>query len=779
MPPALPSQSIEVSDFLGMDLGDKSLPAYNHKREIIDTIDNNRIVLLTGPTGSGKTTQLAQYALEAGYDRVIYLLPRRINVDNNTEFIREQLGEQIGQERAHKVVGMAHSEHSDISDESIVQIMTAGTFSRMARDMGERWAGKRVMIVADETHENGLPTEFASAQAVRLVEQHDAWRMVFASATPDEGAMASYEAVNGGEVPTVTIEGRPHDLEFIEEPELDIVEAYHKHSVGVQKSMMFVDGKVAIKETINALRRSMADEEVRRTKFFKLHSKISSRAQEAIFHMELEPGERAIIVSTSAGQSGITIPGLGLVLSSGLTKSPELDGESAPGLPLRRCTRGEIVQQGGRAGRDIDGGKCVLARPRNFASRRNLDNELYQFMPLASLEPDMPPEIYHSNIARNVLAAAVMGEDFTEFNNYLKHSVSQRTIHEAYDVLDHLGAIDDDNKATDLGHLMDMFPLRPELGRAAAEIVHSHKLQIQVFVLAIAAAVEAGGLADFDNGHSGWREHLRDSTDDDFIAQLDLMRMSRQFFYGYTVNEDALASRGLDFKNTYQAHRQLDKMCRSIGLDMRDVDFDAEPTPDEEDEVRSIFLAGMPDLLYEKTATVHRKGVYKNVLGFESAVPREISQRSLLAVGQAAVKLVAGYPRWYTNAYGERHDIIDFGFATSATQVRQVLGAVATPHLHSEVRGGRLIKSGVLNLGTLSLGQVNSFEARSGNDEERKLLVGEIMYSDMPAIRVLRSLGVSDEAISLKCFELSGNASSVRELDSRLWGYVASMQQPR
>lgn len=54
--------------------------------------------------------------------------------------------------------------------------------------------------------------------------------------------------------------------------------------------------------------------------------------------MIIDPSQRVVIVSTSAGQSGITIPGkycIDLVISDGITKSPELDEEGGPGLPCQ------------------------------------------------------------------------------------------------------------------------------------------------------------------------------------------------------------------------------------------------------------------------------------------------------------------------------------------------------------------------------------------------------------------------------------------------------------
>lgn len=768
----------EKSEFANYDFGNKELPAYKHKKEMIDTINDNRISMLVGQTGSGKTTQLGQFALEDGY-RIVYLVPRKVIVDNVGERIEEELAGHLGEERAQEVVGLAHSERNTINDDSMVQVMTSGTFTKKLPDLAERWKGDRVLVVADEIHEGNLETEFASALAVRQVERDNEWRVVFASATPDSSTLTkTYHAVNGKDIPIVEIKGRPHELDIVEDGKKDIVGAYREHNAGVQKTLMFVDGKNSIKETIAELKKTMSKDELEYTKFFKLHANISERAKKAIFDMSLKPGEKAVIVSTSAGQSGITIPGVGLVITSGLTKSPELDDENASGLPLRHCTKAEIIQQAGRAGRDIAGGKCVLARPVGFDKMRNYGNPLYEEVPLDERSPHIPPEIYHSNISRNILAATAMGEDFFEFNNYLQHSVTELTIHEAYEVLHNLGAVDDDNRITDLGLVMDIFPLRPELARATAEVIHSKSLPIQVHTLAIAAAVEAGGLVDFDEGNKNWRDFTRVSTNDDFILQSDLMIATRQHYYGSHVDEEKLEEMGLNFKAVYRAHRQFDKMCRLIGLDSRDVDIE-HPTEDEEDEIRRLFLLGMPDLLYKKVATERGEGVYANIWGYDEAINRKISNRSLIGkMGGVAAKVVAGYPRWYDSRNGEHHDIIEFGFPTSADQVRNVLGHLAARDLVSTVRNGQLVKSGHLALGTLELGDVHAFQAKATTAAERKQLVDEVMIAKPNAVSTLRDLGVDDKTIRKACEQSAYGATSVSEIDASLWQVVAQYQNP-
>lgn len=782
--PATPIEFDNKNLFAKYDLGNKELPAYEHKTEIIKALLHNRIILFTGPTGSGKTTQLAQYALEAGFDRVVYLQPRRINADNTGDRIEQELRDQLGEAMPDHLVGIVHSERATHTEESRILSMTSATFSKMLPELSVKWADEKVLIVSDEIHENNLETEFASANAVRATEKNANWRVAFSSATPDSKVLKeSYEVINGGPIPTIEIKGRPHSLEMVESPDEDIVEAYLGNSAGIQKSMIFVEGKRAIDTAIKELKKAMTPEERALTKFFKLHADISECAKREIFDMKLKPGEKAVIVSTSAGQSGITIPGLKLVIASGITKSPELDDENAEGLPPRHCTQAEIIQQAGRAGRDVSGGRCVLARPIGFRRYKNQNKELYQFVPLNKREPDMPPEIYHSNISRNVLAAAAMGEDFHELNTYLKNSVKESTIYDSYDILNKLGAVSDDNdrgreEITDLGRIMDLYPLRPELSRAIAEtyINTNVGLNIQAYALLIAAAIEAGGLADYDNRNTEWKKVLRPSTDDDFIAQLDMMMATREYFFGKTVDEDYLTREGFSPRRVYRAHRQFNKMCKLIGLNPRDIDL-PYPTLDEEDELRGLFLTGMPDLLYRKTATERGVGKYQNVWGNEDVITREISSRSLLSrMGQTAVQIVAGYPRWYLKDNGDQMNIIETGFVTSLAQIKERLGHLASGHLTPGIRNGQLVKTGTAHIGNLPLGQVKVEHYPVQTGEEVRLMVDSLMYGSFVARDRLKGLGVPDSDIRKQAAELAPGVYSAAELDARLWPLVAELE---
>ena len=128
------------------------------------------------------------------------------------------------------------------------------------------------------------------------------------------------------------------------------------------------------------------------------------------------------------------------------------------------------MQQAGRGGRDIDGAKFVLARPISY-DKIYLPDELKGFYDIASREQHIPPEIYHTNIVRNVLSAIHLNGDFEDLNRYLMHPVaSKKVIQESYDLLETLEAIDGEGQITKIGEFMDSLPLLPELSRSFTRV---------------------------------------------------------------------------------------------------------------------------------------------------------------------------------------------------------------------------------------------------------------------------------------------------------------------
>ena len=745
------------------DFGNKELPIERYRHDIMKMIATNRISLLAGETGSGKSTQLAQYALEMGYDRIVYLQPRRVTTDAITERIEAELGgqfEERGIDMPEHLVGMAHSERSTLRPDSVIQVMTSAVFKKRAPELREQWQGERVLIVADEVHEGNIETEFAVATAAELMTERESWNMVLMSATLNEKEIQdAYTPINGKLIPSITVEGRPHNIEQYERPDKSVIDVFAEECFeSGTKTLIFTDGK----RSVNSIKEEIEGRYGTRVKVLVLHSKIDDDMRQEIFHGVDQPGVHTVIVSTSAGQSGLTIPGLDRVISDGWTKSPELDDENASGLPRRLCSRAELTQQMGRGGRDVAGAKFFLAAPIEGMSRRGM--ELGDFTSFCSplREEHIPADIYHTVITRNVLSAAAMDRDFYTLNAYLIHKVTQGTIKEAYAVLQLMGSVDLANRATAIGKRMDMFPLRPELARALIEVLDKGTDAQQRQMAAITAAIEAGGLGG--EKIEKRNERLSTETKDDFIAELDLFMGAAKYFNKEEADTEGLNLNGLDAPNAIRAYKQFNKICMRAGIAYDDEHVLTNTlTATERTQLHEFFLTGMPHLIYEEVRRhvnrgrrkVNRQGEkednqpfvwFRNLLGPERGkeygFDRQIGKRSVMAAMYLPREsIIAGYPRWYENHDGDTVSIIDKGFLTSRAAVRRVLGrqALEVRRITQIGPDGRLQLVTASFIGRLRTSKTKATD-RADSLDKATLLAEYVTDKAGPALKELRQL---------------------------------------
>lgn len=664
-----------------LGIGNKDLPAFNHKVELVANIEAHKAVIVGGETGSGKSTQLPQYLYEAGYDMTIMLVPRRVIADGLGDRIREELAGQIEGFDAHEAVGIIHGERVERHENNKIMVMTPNTFIKMEKDLRTTYGDKKLAVVADEIHEANLFTEIAVGVAALAVQEHEEWRLVAASATHNAQTLQKpFQELNGGYVPSVEIKGRPFNVELHEEPELNPMQAYARDGAEHEKAMIFTSGKKEIEYIIEEIQNELEKHEKGSSKnviFRILHGELTE-AELSHINDPIPEGYRLVIVSSPAGMSGITIPGVTYVATDGTINRSELDDDRAGGLKRRHLSKAGIIQQIGRAGRDVPGGVGVLCAPvmakrlGTKKSKRQDGESLGEmpYIPFNEREEHEPPEIYSTNLSRVVLSVAAAGYRFADLNNYIPHRVQQLDIINAEEALIRLGALDDDGKVTELGGVMDKFPVTPELARGLYEASRPGKsLQHMARAAFIAAAIDVGGLQDHKASEQAVRTRkqiIRSTTADDVIAQLDLMtklyERTSEDWNGY----DFVERHGLHPKRVERVRKTARKILGVMNIHPQNI-IVTPPLPDEERQLRADFTSGFIDFVYEDigNAPRSRKAVYRNIHGDANSPQRTISDRSINTIPRK--QLVAGIPRWYEKGTRKdgtpiKHDIIDHVF---------------------------------------------------------------------------------------------------------------------
>ncbi|KAA3676381.1 ATP-dependent RNA helicase A [Paragonimus westermani] len=185
------------------------LPVHPYRRSIMDTITHNRVTLIRGETGCGKTTQVPQFILDSFIESgrgaecsILVTQPRRISAISLAERIAFERAEVVGTSVGYSV----RFETVHPRPYGSILFCTVGT---MARKMESGLRGVSHIIV-DEIHERDVNTDFMLILLREMVQAHRDLRLVLMSATIDTTMFVEYF----GECSVLDIEGRTHPVEY-------------------------------------------------------------------------------------------------------------------------------------------------------------------------------------------------------------------------------------------------------------------------------------------------------------------------------------------------------------------------------------------------------------------------------------------------------------------------------------------------------------------------------------------------------------------------------------
>ncbi|MFW6223600.1 MAG: DEAD/DEAH box helicase, partial [Spirochaetota bacterium] len=132
------------------------LPVYRQRERILDSLEENQVVVVESPTGSGKTTQLPMILHEAGFSRngvIGVTQPRRIAAVSVSEYIAGELGEPHGETVGYK---MRFEDHTSL--DTRIKIMTDGILLQELK--ADAMLSRYSVIMVDEAHERSLNIDF-------------------------------------------------------------------------------------------------------------------------------------------------------------------------------------------------------------------------------------------------------------------------------------------------------------------------------------------------------------------------------------------------------------------------------------------------------------------------------------------------------------------------------------------------------------------------------------------------------------------------------------------
>ncbi|XP_062191731.1 DExH-box ATP-dependent RNA helicase DExH3-like isoform X1 [Phragmites australis] len=193
----------------------RSLPSYKERQTLLEAISQKQVVVVSGETGCGKTTQLPQYILESEIDAargascsIICTQPRRISAISVSERVAAERGEKIGESVGYKV----RLEGMKGRDTRLLFCTTGVLLRRLLVDRSLKGV---THVIVDEIHERGMNEDFLLIVLKDLLPRRPELRLILMSATLNAELFSSYF----GGAPMIHIPGftYPVRTQFLED----------------------------------------------------------------------------------------------------------------------------------------------------------------------------------------------------------------------------------------------------------------------------------------------------------------------------------------------------------------------------------------------------------------------------------------------------------------------------------------------------------------------------------------------------------------------------------
>lgn len=404
-----------------------ALPVDGYIDLIRAALARHRAAVLTAAPGAGKTTRVPPALIDAG--RVLLLQPRRVAARAMARRIAEERGWTLGRE-----VGWHVRFDRNAVPDTRVLVVTEGILTAYLQD-DPLLTGVATLIV-DEFHERSIHADLGLALARQAWLARTDLRILVMSATLDPGPVSAFL----GDCPLIEVPGARHPLSISYAPGQSVSAALEEllpSSPGDVLCFLPGAGEIAraVSEANAVAARHDAD-------VLPLHGSLESAAQDAA----LSPGSRRrVIVSTNIAETSLTVPGVAIVIDSGVHKVARYNSErGVDSLTLERITADSADQRAGRAARL---GPGVVRRLWDQRDR---------------LRPHREPEIHRIDLAGPVLSVMAWGGDPNLFEWFERPSDDR--IRTAMALLERLGAARD-GQITAVGRRLQKLPLHPRLGR--------------------------------------------------------------------------------------------------------------------------------------------------------------------------------------------------------------------------------------------------------------------------------------------------------------------------
>ena len=509
------------------------LPVSAARDDIAKAVSSSQVVIVSGQTGSGKSTQLPKILLELGRGthgrQIVHTQPRRLAARTVAERIASEMGVHLGDE-----IGYQVRFTDETSPKTRLRVVTDGILlAQIQRDPQLR---QYDTIVIDEAHERSLNIDFLLGYLTALLPKRRDLKLIITSATIDSVKFQEhFEHALHEKVPVIEVSGRTYPVQVVyeplgtapalmrhvpgfetgampgeesyaelsaapsdggrdrgssREPDMDMPTAvaracaeliiHSSHERGARDILVFASGERDIHEFENALRRHYGPraDDMRHPdaiEIMPLFARLSSKEQHRVFEPHTH---QRIVIATNVAETSLTVPGIRYVVDPGTARISRYSKTAkVQRLPIEPISQASADQRSGRCGRIADGIAIRLYSREDYETRPRFTE----------------PEILRTSLGAVVLHMLSVGvartaEDVTNFG--FIDPPDMKAVSDGFNELTELKAIGrkrGEVTLTHVGRQLARIPIDVRLGRMVIEAAKSSTPDTLAAVLVIVA----------------------------------------------------------------------------------------------------------------------------------------------------------------------------------------------------------------------------------------------------------------------------------------------------
>ncbi|CAK8685220.1 putative ATP-dependent RNA helicase DHX35 [Clavelina lepadiformis] len=544
---------------LSLQRQQQKLPIYQYKTHILYLLEKYQTLIIVGETGSGKSTQIPQYLLEAGWAEkgkhgIVVTQPRRIAAVTLAQRVANEQNCVLGNEIGYAI----RFDESCDSQKTLVKYVTEGVL--LTEMMADPLLKKYNVVMVDEAHERNVNTDVCLGLLKKIQAKRPDLRIIVSSATLDAEKLIEYfsdvTSEQDNKVFALSVQGRHYPIEifYTQSPVSDYVTATINSILQIHFTqedgdiLAFMTGQEEVNRVVSTVISKLKSLRDHKNKLYlqvlPLYSALPAAAQMLVFEPKPNRRTRRVVVATNIAETSVSIEGIVYVVDCGFVKLNVCDPKTGiQSLAIQPASQASLHQRAGRAGRFRNGKAYRLFTEKSFTA----------------LPKTTVPEMQRSELLSVILQLKALGVNNVAHFGFVSPPPAECMVR-GLEQLYALGVLTDKGHLSrPLGQVMAEFPLNPMFAKMLLE---SEKFGCSEEIVTIAALLQIHKitLQPFnEKGKANLQHHKFSVTQGDLITLLNI--------YNSFVNEGNKTKRWcnnfyLNYHGLIQALKIRTQLCK-------------------------------------------------------------------------------------------------------------------------------------------------------------------------------------------------------------------------